>query len=1172
MAAYPAATEHKQRAWGEDSITVTIQNSTLVDLQNKIRGLISRFKSRAYKEIQRHPPPQVFRSGLSDALLDARKVLPPSQYDLFLKWVAFQIRTQLPRLSNSPIGYDYLSGVSANPALPLQRELLWIAARIRNEAASIADFRAAASNIESLVFAGDIDAAIELLRLWDEAHGASLWSVQLRIGLEQLSGGLERQKQYTASVRRIFKQGLLGFVAYHTSVRNEEKTTFPKYIEDVQARIERHKYFTPPIRTYLRFRLTNELPALESELADVLCVEQNHSIFDLYETFVAVIQELIRRESTSRIGELIRSSLISLRALADYRLVKALNALKVTEHAVTLPPRKREVSDALLNGNVVLAARNLRRYRDTTQIDPWDLIYAGFVRAHSKSKASRDFRSSLDIAQLLATLLLGTRKSIDAFTQLKKLSTNFYGITAFAGIRDFLDLIRRLRPDDPWRPWIVGLNSPTYGCEDGMFDSEIPSIDASLSASIWKPLWTGSQTTHPISNVFGVVFNLRNLCFNEAENDLRLLPDHLALSPAKHFISALSLHAYFGGGDRQSVIRFAAIMGSSSDGNLFFLPFVASLSSYVWADYKDIDDPLAAPIALNILWEGNDSASTASLLRFATGNVLRNSAIQRPSKLVEAADKFHKEELIYFLREVCVPEILDVSRVLKSTRAVLEERRAICAALRFLDPANSETYQQEAVNISNQLALAEGEWIVHRSRIHVDTTAFARWAMKDLMEDFNRYEDLLSLDDIEEQHFDDVLSEFIQNPSGTRSYAPDSEADVVLVQMLQTMGQEFLTNPSFGLDFYLSKRIRHQSFIGFIRGPMEFAKLITTRETQTGNYHKNEYWINKLHLADADTIELVNDALNTFSADFDALLIEAKERKFHVLSPEKPEGLISLTFSPQLLAITKLLVRRHEPDFATFSQTAIAVLWAALDPSLIRTRTFISYTLKAKIVGLFDELRASMRTVLRQEESKFLEFDMRVGQCSTDVQRALDEAAAWFSRADIEAQKRDFTIEQAVDIAIEAALKCQRAFEPEIERNVATNLQVSASSLIVLHDALFIALDNVRAHSGLKNPKVVLSVTSDPNSETVTIEVINEVKQHLLPSIEQNIAEIRQIIDDGQSGLRTRREGRSGFHKLSATVRQSSKGRLEFGIIPDGRFRLAATYSVITQPDEGLQE
>ena len=168
---------------------------------------------------------------------------------------------------------------------------------------------------------------------------------------------------------------------------------------------------------------------------------------------------------------------------------------------------------------------------------------------------------------------------------------------------------------------------------------------------------------------------------------------------------------------------------------------------------------------------------------------------------------------------------------------------AILTVLRELDPVGAHHYADELLMVAKELTMVEGQWIVDHTRIHVDLAALRRWADRELTEDFERHQDLVGVDAGPQASFEDVLKELAAGPSGRKIQPPETEADAVLQSLVRRLGDEFLTNSQFGLDFYLSKRIRHQSFIGRIRGPLEFANLITTRETEASPYHRNDFWI-----------------------------------------------------------------------------------------------------------------------------------------------------------------------------------------------------------------------------------------------------------------------------------------------------------------------------------------
>jgi hypothetical protein len=274
-----------------------------------------------------------------------------------------------------------------------------------------------------------------------------MWSVQLRIALEQLAGGLERQKRFTAAVRRIFSRGLLGFVAYHTSVRNEDKTTLGKFVDEIRTKIDRHPFFSSFVKTYANYRLANFWPDGEAELADILRVEQSHSIIDVYETFVATVQEIVRREQLAEMRSVVARCLTRLSAINDFRIAKAHDALDVESIYWCKRNRSTAISDALLGGNAKRAAILARSIVDDAGlIDPWQIIYAGCAFAQSNRFRFEIPHRPRDYPQLIGIVLRRHSQSEVAFTQLEKSTINLKGLAFANALTDF---VRQIRPTNP---------------------------------------------------------------------------------------------------------------------------------------------------------------------------------------------------------------------------------------------------------------------------------------------------------------------------------------------------------------------------------------------------------------------------------------------------------------------------------------------------------------------------------------------------------------------------------------------------------------------------------------------------------------------------------------------------------------------------------------------------
>lgn len=298
-----------------------------VELQHRYRGLIAEFRSRRFVEKRRLHPNLALRSALQDLLLDARAAIEPQSYRAYLEWMADLWNSQLRELIIAPVGVDELLGVYAKaPIVPLDHELLWITERLRIETPRINSLIGATALIQRSVFEGAYEAAVEQLTALQASLGVSLWSVQLRLALEQLAGGLERQKRYSAELRTAHRTGLLSFTTYHTSVRNEERTTLAKFYDDIDARIAALIAHSGPTKTYDRYRLKNQLPHTDLGLAEVLRVEQSHGIVDIYETYIAVIQEIVKHNPTEQRACLILRCIDQL-SIEDFRLNKLVRLL-----------------------------------------------------------------------------------------------------------------------------------------------------------------------------------------------------------------------------------------------------------------------------------------------------------------------------------------------------------------------------------------------------------------------------------------------------------------------------------------------------------------------------------------------------------------------------------------------------------------------------------------------------------------------------------------------------------------------------------------------------------------------------------------------------------------------------------------------------------------------------
>lgn len=1126
------------------------RQTAFIKQQNAVRGAIARYKSVRYGKDQARSVVQL-RSDLLDVLNSAKIELATEQYAPFWEWLTSQLRNVVPdyelksRLHNlaSTLPLKHRSG-------SLTRELRWIAQYLKSYVPLINAFRALALPIEQLTSKGQYHEAIELLEQLSVVLGQSFWALNLRIALEQELAGLEGQKKFVDELRKNAGRSPLSFVAYFIGIRNERRTSWIRFVERLEKTLKRHGY-PSDIKHYLRFRLTFEWPTSDSGIADVLRHEQSNGPVDLYEALVSLAQRAVIDPDLSNLRSSLSELLLELGDIDDFRIIKLLSFFG--DASITdIPTRDSRVSDALFSKQPGRAVWLFAQLPEDQTSDPWQIIYRASALAHFDTEYKFEETLIGYFTELLASVLKRDRSCLTNMGLLEKALGNFSSLTTGAALRDFMSMLQSQQPGLLLTFSNVGLNSRFAGWED-----RFESTERALPSGPTHFAWTSAdQDVSGFSHLLKAIDAYHDEDYAAALESTDRLKRSTQSEPLRLLTATISLASQIQLGDKSATISHIADEASRNEQSPTLLPVHEALGDLQWNDFKTHAANLDAHIALHALWRITDNDAVTTLLRFAFSYQLKRSGFTRPSEFADHLDKFERLKVIYYLRHVCVPSIMDMSPAFTSSRQVIEERQAVCASLRFIDPGNSTEYEREIFDIDNNLAISDGLSLVDASRIHVDVDAISRWANNALSEDYARYCDLVQAGVAKDAGYEELERALSDIGAATLYYSPNDQTDSLLVDILNRLREEFLTNPTYGLDYFISKRIRHQSFIGLIRGPLEFAKLITSRESEFGPYKENEFWISQLSSLSSDDTEAVSEIFSEFADRFDALLIDIKNRLFQIKSPEKPQGLFDFSITPKGVLIARTLIGLVGADLGAFLRLAYSMFWGGLEPCLLAARTSITSALAGDVQSLFDRLKGDIGTVASSDPG-YNKLAAKISEVSSEVQRNLDTAASWFIRSDSGQAVRDFTLRQALEIAVRSAKKSQRAFEPTIEFEQIDELTLQAADLLLLTDAIFIALDNVALHSGLKRDINVRISCAKNADEEILLSISNNIG--LFADNEDTratLSKIRNKIDSGTLGKEARLEGGSGLLKLAAALRHSRGGDLDFGFAAGPSFKL----------------
>lgn len=1132
-------------------------SSSFIDYKNKVRGAVSILKSSSFSKSTNVNRQLNFRNELKKILGSARDTLPIDDYKSFISWFFRQMEQEKPNFNYSKFDLESLRFIYQSNNLPdIDRVLIQTSVLLKNQARFLNRFTISKEEIEQLIFSGNYKIALEKLIKLEEIFGNSVWNIELRIALEQLNSGLESQKNYVNNVRKFLKHSVLDYIVYSTSIRNEERTTLGNYIDSVSKALNRSAV-NHNLKEYIKFTLLPSSLKDRKSIARILGIEQSFSTIDLYNTYIVVLQELAKQryfeEKTSIAAELLEN----LVDISDYRINKF--AKYVLDAPFVFSDRPTFISDEMFSGNYLTTIKKYRRLPKELSIDPWHIIYASFsVKRHS-STDTRLIELPHQIYLNIGLLLSGNGNAVLNLMALNKQLINFGGLTTSLALSEFINILFSDDPKNNWNTENIGLYSPFEGVEDNK-QATVETITVRVWKSQKNPPMIGS-ILDTIVSIFNAIRFIKEGKHRKALNSISYLPVKYCPQPISNIIDIIKLQCLYELKEKSNLVALIASSDCNSNGLSALLPITSAFAQYKFHDFYVAKNHLASPIALYHLWVRTDSSEVLSHVKIMTKIKLKEIGVKKPSEL--SANDFlgQSELLIFFLRHVCIPQIIDILREITGTKSVLLERQEICQMLIEIDSSNKNLYLDEVLEIERQIQLSEGQRMVDGTRIYVDFDALKKWATKEVHEDFNRWRDMIDTGAGQSEGFDDSQVDYTGlNENIIVNIKATKESDSLLLAIVNKISYEFLTNSSFGLDYYLSKRIRHQSFIGLIRSHFEFSKLITVRENRSSEYEFNHYWIEKFKSLDSNSKHQLNKLLTGFAINFDELLLDARDNKFHIKTEEHPEGLIYIEYNSLIIGMLKQFLTQAD-SIEDFLESLQFLLRAILVHSLERTKEFIEKSLKYEISNFVDQLKANVKT-LAENDPAFIEFDVELSQKSTEVQRSLDDVITWFSPIELSDLQRSFSIRQIIEIAVEGVLRLHKAFKPTVKINHTeeTEFQLHSLSLTLINDIFFILFDNVKTHSGIKEPTICINVHATQDCIEITFN--SESKASLRLNHETELKKIRALIDNKNFSSRRKSEGKSGIIKMAADVSEIPKASLKFGFVDSGNFEANIRYPI----------
>jgi hypothetical protein len=539
---------------------------------------------------------------------------------------------------------------------------------------------------------------------------------------------------------------------------------------------------------------------------------------------------------------------------------------------------------------------------------------------------------------------------------------------------------------------------------------------------------------------------------------------------------------------------------------------------------------ISVPILQDILYRAGQRMSEG-VRSAGCEDFLLAMGVERPSQLKPHAAKFEKQQLVYFLRHVCVVTVLDSNISYSSSRDVEDERVDVCRWLMDIDPESKQVYAEEIAGVVQKQLIVQDITDIEKSKIYVDVDGIRNSVYAEGRDLYDRFHSLPESD--KEALYDIVaqVSEQLRSLDGKQLHIimPPSKKEDAFKELYTLVRDRFVSSSEFGLDVYLSVGIRHSTLEKHLRSVFEAQHLITQRGSD-GKYEANLAWINE---ATGESLpDEGQEAFRKFSQGIDALIAKLKSQWIQIKTAGKnPEGLFDFsTYSRPLFSQAK-----NAGTFEDVVELILSDLWESTDRALAKVRQQLHDSLLPDFEALTQNLAKDLRTAEVLDPG----LSGAIAQARTNIQAQIARTSEWFTRT-TRRNLNDYQLHHAIDIAVEMLSRCYpaNALAPSIKVDLDGLLR--GDSLIGIVTILYTALDNILEHSRVigRAPNVAIeAIRTAENALRLTIR--NEVvrQQAEIGPEQAKLAELLKEASSGRVLDKVKHEGGTGLLKIARAVK-----------------------------------
>lgn len=1080
-------------------------------------------------------PRSIFRELLGNAMFRKAIAVSPEPRTFATLWSARRLRSQ---------------GLIA--------DLQWAVEALSAHHGIIADFLKIERAFEKSYLLGEWGRCLAVLQDLEDEHGLSLWLISRRITVAKRAAGLSDEDYASTLIASTNDGTLVGWLVYMMSFRSDPNVTPATYVRTIENSLQ-NTSLPAHIVSFLKYHALNFPPRTAEEAGNIIAVSETSPIIDRYlavldacqfiasEFPTASLERQISAVSAERLGEFVDDDRLTL-----------LCEVNSADHVASLIGRVRPVEADLYTlgdyaGAVAALSEVLHAAPEQTS------LYSLLARATLRTEARPELPDRItEIVRTMAAIQIFSQDDDPAVLELSRealsgahrllsasirclysglgedpsMSTLDASIEALNGstlsplqlrnlpIEDRLEVLVRAQEAYP--------ESIALELQTAVLNFGTSELDASLRRRL----------PDDRSDLYAARALLRMSQLPEAVKLLEKLENDPVVSVANDARREL-FQAFIASKQHREALRLVARAYQRNERLHSIFQIDALLDTIEQTAEGAPFDEIALSICYHVVNRFDGDKRIGAQADAAEEFVFSRRA-ELPSQLDFSRLEAERDLLPLFLNEVCTSSVLDKFMAIESVNQVEVERLGICRTLSEIDAVNRQQYLDEIREITRRRVVRERFEQVERTKIYVDTDGVKRQAEKILRDSYQRFafaqaEEANTSERVEMvRRVQELLADV--RTDGLKIHfqdLPANEGEQIFDRLVTELMRLLVSSQEYGLEAYLSTRVRHGTMGNQLRSAFELQSLLT--QSDGGQYQPDSHWGDALDLPIYGEATWLADRLAKFSEDLDGLIEDLVRRRVQVRSDTTPDGLfVFQAFNYDIVSLQAEIT--PDTSFDTFMDKVIEQFWTVLEHTLGHVRRYIEEDFQASVHALTDELEKDLvRSITCANISPLRDA---IAAARTQMSVNVANVANWFTLArDMERPDYEFGI--AVEVAIESIRVCHPSLDVTLQRSDEVSFDCRGKTLESLVYMLFTALDNALEHSGFNDRAPDLSLETSLKDNWLELKLVNSCAPIASVADENGrLDELRERLASGDEaqGLATT-EGGSGYAKIIRILR-----------------------------------